>query len=97
MVKTKYDLYIGSDNKTHKLSVGYVNKIESIISSFFDGFNIEYSTGFYKGTKEETIKIILFLDDSDSSKINNAIEILKQELKQESVLVHEQEANFNFI
>ncbi|TES90055.1 MAG: hypothetical protein E3J87_10780 [Candidatus Cloacimonadota bacterium] len=63
------------------------DKIEEIISRYFDGFTIYKAEGFWRLQKEKTL-IIEILGESDIvSKINSAAREIKSANNQEAVIV----------
>ena len=97
MVKQKISLIIGSDNTTKTINTEYLNKCLKVISGFYDGFNISFNDGYYKGVKEESLIITIYTDDLKEDDLNLMITKLKQELKQESILKVIEKSNFCFI
>lgn len=73
-----FQLFIGSNNNTHKLEI---EKIERIMSSHFDGFTISQGTGYWQGSREHTA-IVEISTDND---ILPLIDELKQTLHQDAI------------
>ena len=86
-------LYIGSNNTTKELES---EKIESIISAHFDGFTTSEVIGYWKGKKEQTLKVEIVTDESNTALVKLAKE-LKIKLDQESVLLEITQSNIAFI
>lgn len=91
MKKSRF--YVGSNNETGKLEA---EKIESIVSKYFDGFTEIETAGFWKGLKEKTLIIEVISEKSDSELVKIAKE-LKISLNQESILLETVESNSAFV
>jgi hypothetical protein len=79
-----FKLFVGSNNDTKKLEA---DKIKAIASKHFDGFTFYCALGFWKGKAEKTA--IIELSNENKQAVLNLAEALKQELKQEAVLIQE--------
>ena len=79
----KIYFYIGSNNETGLLEK---EKAEAIIGKFFDGFTAFEVIGYWKGTKEKTL-LIEVITEVEAVVITRIAKELKQELKQEKILV----------
>ena len=86
-------LYIGQNNDTKKLES---DKIEKIVSSYFDGFTAIEVIGFWRGKKELSLKIEIVTDE-ENAKLVRLCKELKKELKQESIGLEITKSNFAFI
>jgi len=60
-------------------------KIIKVLAKYFDGFTMVKATGFYKGEKENSF--ILYFYDTTLERVTDCAEELREELKQESVIV----------
>lgn len=91
----KYFLYIGSNNETHELEA---DRACEIIAQVFEGFSIYEIIGYWKGSKEKTLKVEIVSDEtgSDARIIELSKEIAK-ELKQDAVMVETFNSNIAFI
>lgn len=85
--------YIGSNNATKELET---EKIEGIVSAHFDGFTASEVVGYWKGTKERTLKVEVVTEESDVLLARIGKE-LKTKLEQESVLLEIIESNCAFL
>jgi len=88
-------LFIGSDNETHTINTDYLNRCLGVISSFFDGFIISFSDGYYKGVKEDSLTITIYTENLKD--VDRCINELKRELKQESILKEITKTEYAFI
>jgi hypothetical protein len=77
-----FKLYIGSNNETNELEI---QKIKGITGAVFEGFTFYEAVGYWKGLEEKTA--IIEIETEEEDKIQNLIETLKKELKQEAVAV----------
>ena len=89
----KFYIYIGSNNETHKLERA---EAETIISRYFEGFTAYEVIGYWKGSKETTLKVEI-VSDEDSVKVIRMCKELKAELKQEAIMLEQIKSNVAFI
>lgn len=85
--------YVGADNTTKRLNR---EKIESIVASFFDGFSASEIVGYWKGTKENTLKVEVVTESEDST-IHTVAQALRDGLNQESVMVEIESNQYLFV
>ena len=85
--------YIGSNNKTKELEQ---EKIEEIVSAHFEGFTASEVVGYWRGSKERTLKIEVITSEAPS-KLTKIGKELKVKLEQESVLMEIIESNCAFL
>jgi hypothetical protein len=85
--------YIGSNNRTHELEL---DKIETIISKHFEGFTAFEVIGYWRGSKERTLKVEVITEEKDSTLARIGKELMTK-LEQESVLLEIVETNAAFI
>lgn len=82
----RFDIYIGSDNTTRKVSRDYLEKLKKWASKAFpDGYTILKGKGFYNGSSEDSL-ILTILSPVDLP-LKGQLEPLKQELGQEAILL----------
>lgn len=82
----RVDIYIGSDNDSRKIHDGYLNKVRTWASETFpDGYTIFKGEGYYNGSSEDSILLHAFLNYDPA--LNQQLEKLKRELKQQAILV----------
>jgi hypothetical protein len=82
----RIEIYIGSDNNTRRISKHYLDKIKSWASEVFpDGYTLLMGKGFYNGIGEDSIIISAFSEQKPE--LNRELYRLKQNLKQDSVLL----------
>jgi len=75
--------YIGSNNKTKELET---EAIEAIVSSHFEGFTASEVVGYWRGSKERTLKVEVITKETPT-KLAKIGKELKVKLDQESVLM----------
>lgn len=85
--------YIGANNETRALEV---EKITATIASHFEGFTAFEVVGYWKGSKERTLKVEVITEKHNSELVKIGKE-LKEKLEQESVLLEIVETNAAFI
>jgi len=85
--------YIGSNNKTKELEQ---EKIEAIVSAHFEGFTASEVVGYWRGSKERTLKIEVITSEPPH-KLAKIGKELKNKLEQESVLMEIIESNCAFL
>jgi hypothetical protein len=84
-----FQLYIGSNNKTHQLELV---KIRRIIAERHQGFTLYRATGYWIGKPEATAVVVI---DDAKSKVLETIAILKAELSQDAI-AYQQAAALKF-
>jgi hypothetical protein len=85
-INYRVDIYIGSDNDSRKIHDGYLNKIREWANTTFpDGYTIFKGEGYYNGSSEDSILLHAFLNYDPA--LNQHLVKLKQELKQQAILV----------
>lgn len=78
------ELFIGSNNTTHKVEL---EKLESTLAKYHDGFTIKRGVvGYWQGAREESVTVLV---SDDFSTILATINKLKQVLKQDAIAYHE--------
>lgn len=85
--------YIGHNNKTQELEI---EKIESIVSNHFEGFTASEVIGYWRGSKERTLKVEVITDETPA-KLSKIGKELRDKLEQESVLMEIIESNCAFL
>jgi len=85
--------YIGHNNKTKELEI---EKIEKLVSNHFDGFTASEVVGYWKGAKEQTLKIEV-ITDQNPVELERIGKELRDKLEQESVLMEIIESNCAFL
>lgn len=90
----KYILYIGSNNETKVLES---DKANTIVSKYYDGFTTSQVTGYWKGSKEDTLKVEIVSEKEEQDTIATLCEDIKRELQQEAVMVDILASNTMFI
>lgn len=69
--------------------------IENLLSVGFDGFTIVKADGFWKGTKEKSLEIIIYTDNAYL--IRAIADRIKHHNKQEAVLVTETDCRIELV
>lgn len=77
-----YKLYVGSNNKTHKLEVG---KIVGTVAKYYEGFTYYKSTGYWKGKREKSL--IVEISGAKQNEVKKLSKVLCKVLKQEAVAI----------
>lgn len=77
------ELFIGSNNKTHKVERDLLAKT---LAKYHEGFTIQPARGYWMGQAEDSVTVIIH-DDVDT--IISTIHKLKQVLKQDAIAYHE--------
>lgn len=95
MVKTKIEIFIGSDNNTHVLTKKYIDKTINIIKSFYSGFSVEIIAGYYNSIKEDCLKVTIF--ENNLKPLNSMVNNLKVSLSQDSILINKEKSNYQFM
>lgn len=85
--------YIGSNNATHALET---EKIIAEVSRYFEGFTAFEVVGYWKGSRERTLKIEIVTGESDARLVKVGKE-LRTALDQESILLEIVASNSAFI
>lgn len=85
--------YIGANNETHELEV---EKITEVISGTFDGFTASEVVGYWKGSKERSLRVEVVTDEEPAVLARVAKE-LAQQLNQESVMLELLTSNVVFV
>lgn len=95
LVPYRYDIYIGSDNKTRKADGRYRRKIVDWANSVFpNGYTLTQSEGYYNGHNEDSILLsVLSSRELDVGAVLN----LKRKLRQDAVLVARSEVHLETI
>jgi hypothetical protein len=82
MIKT-IELFIGSNNKTHKVER---DKLEATLSKYHEGFTIQPAVGYWMGAREDSVSVII---SDDYETIVETVKKLKYILKQDAIALHE--------
>ncbi len=90
----KINIYIGSNNETHKLEKA---KAIEVISEYFDGFTAYEVIGYWKGIKEKTLKVEIAVDSTADTTIIQVCKQLKELLHQEAIMVEKISSSTAFI
>lgn len=77
------ELFIGSNNQTGKVETA---KLEAVLNQYHQGFTIQPATGYWMGTREDSV-VVTISDDFDT--IIATINQLKDVLEQDAIAYHE--------
>lgn len=78
------ELFIGSNNHTHRVEV---DKLEATLAKYHEGFTIKRGViGYWQGAREESVTVLI---SDDFETIRQTILKLKQVLKQDAIAYHE--------
>lgn len=83
MASTTLELFIGSNNTTHKVEV---DKLKKLLNEYHQGWTMQNALGSWLGTEEQSV-IVTISDDKDA--IMSTIKTLKQELQQDAIAYRE--------
>lgn len=83
----KINFFIGANNKTKKINKEYYNKVIDICSKYFIDYSINRLEGFWNGIKEQSLNVFIYREVINKKLLNNMAIELKQELKQEAILI----------
>jgi len=90
------DIYIGSDNGSRRINRGYLSRVRKwATNSFPDGYTLMKAQGCYGQITEESI-LINVLSDRDEY-MRDKVRALKQELRQDAILVVKAQVDFEFV
>jgi len=82
-MKKTIELFIGSNNKTHKVER---DKLEKVLGKYHEGFTVQPAVGYWQGVREDSVTVVIS-DEFDT--ILETIKKLKYELKQDAIAYHE--------
>lgn len=88
----KLQLYIGANNKTNTVEV---TKMETILNKYFEGYNYISSTGYWQGTSEKSVNVLIATSEP-IDKITDIVDELKTVLQQDSIMI-DYDNNIKFI
>jgi len=92
----RVDIYIGSDNGSRRICKDYLRKVREWANSAFpDGYTLVRGEGCYRGISEDSI-LLCVLSDYDAVQ-RGRLEKLKQDLRQDSILVVKSAVNIEVI
>lgn len=103
--RVRLEIYIGADNKTHKIGSKYFEIIKGWADKFFSGYTILRASGVWNGSIEESLLIIALVDNTRFtptlfysgdkafflSALYRSLGGLKRELRQNSILLTQSE------
>jgi len=82
----KYDIYIGSDNGSQRITDDYLSKITGWANySLPEGYTMLYGKGYWNGNSEDCL-ILDTMMDYENGLLKN-LKNLKDELEQKSILI----------
>lgn len=77
------ELFIGSNNTTHKVEL---SKLEATLSKYHTGFTIQPAVGYWAGAREDSVTVLI---SDDFATIIQTITVLKAVLQQDAIAYHE--------
>ena len=95
----KITFYIGSNNRTHKISKRYRARIVQLATDYFGNFTLVQGVGYWNGGQEDTA--ILSICGGSTRWLGGEVEAFVSEacrqLHQECILVEESEVKGRFL
>lgn len=86
-----FNLYVGANNKTHQIEL---DKLKTICNTFFEGYTLIPSQGYWQGKEEPSI--IVQIETDNKNKVYMLAKTLKSSLKQQAIGLQKQ-AKLSFI
>lgn len=90
----KANIYIGSNNTTHKLEL---DKIEQVIGNTFEGFTIYEVIGYWQHKQEKSARVEILISENQEINIVKLCKELKTILGQDAIMLEIVESNAVFI
>jgi predicted DNA binding protein len=89
----RIDIYIGSDNDSKRICKSYLKKVKDwAIVAFPEGYTLVRGEGCYNGVSEDSV-LLSALSKYDVG-LRHQFEKLKQELRQDAILVVKSAVDF---
>ena len=86
MSHRKYDIYIGSDNGSHRINGEYLSKVvEWAKSAFPEGYTLFHGKGYWDGYSEDCI--LLSVLAQYEQRLADSLKRLKEQLGQKAILL----------
>ena len=82
----KITIYVGSDNRTQRISDTYEKKIKNITGKYWPSFTVLRAKGMWKNQSEDVAIIYVYTKNLEFSKFDEYLQRMKLELKQEKIL-----------
>lgn len=76
-------LFIGSNNTTHKVEV---SKLKEVLNKYHQGWTMQNAIGSWMGTEEQSVTVII---DDEFTAIESTMLELKRVLKQDAIAYQE--------
>lgn len=89
-----YRLFIGSDNKTHRLAI---KKILKIVNRYYPGFTSYQVMGYWQGIPEKSLVVEVGTQTVENETIQKLAKELAKELKQEAIGVQMINSEMQFL
>ncbi len=81
----KYDIYIGSDDGSHRITDGYLSKVVKWANSVFpEGYTLIFGKGYWNGNSEDCLMLDVLVNREID--VIQCLNRLKMELDQNSIL-----------
>ncbi|MBI2040738.1 MAG: hypothetical protein HYT16_01425 [DPANN group archaeon] len=81
----KITMYIGSDD-SRKIDESYLQKVHSILQKYFKGYTLQIGIGVWEGQQEESIEVIVLIQNLIIQELEACIDELKQTLHQDRII-----------
>lgn len=82
----RYDIYVGSDNGSSRITESYLSKvIEWANGAFPEGYTLLSGKGYWKGKCEDCLMLNVLSDEEKA--VLERLRKLKEDLGQESILL----------
>lgn len=86
MTQQLITLYVGANNKTHRINNAYRQKLISTLQKYLKGFTLINAVGFWDGAKEESVLVKTFVS-LEAINLEKLIDDLKTTLNQNLIMV----------
>ncbi|MGQ9469912.1 MAG: hypothetical protein ACUVTD_08890 [Nitrososphaerales archaeon] len=88
----RYDIYIGSNNRTRKIGEAYRKKVVRWANSTFpDGYTVFRAKGYYNGFNEDSLLVSVLTEHE--IELSNYVSELKRKLRQNEILLAKYEVD----
>lgn len=88
----RYDIYIGSNNRTKKIGDAHRKKVVKWANSVFpEGYTLFKGNGYYKGSNEDSLLVSVLADQE--TELGNYVGELKRKLRQNQILLTKYEVD----
>jgi len=92
----RVDIYIGSDNRSRRISREYVSRIlEWADETFPEGYTIIRGRGSYRGVAEDSLLVSIL--SNNSMDLKEPLTNLKQRLRQDAIMLAKSQVEIEVI